>query len=59
MAAITYYIVGLVGYAAKGLLAAGLTVNVEAVTALSIPVVALAVALGVRQVRKLVSRTTP
>jgi uncharacterized membrane-anchored protein len=59
VAAITYYIVGLVGYAAKGLLAAGLTVNVEAVTALSIPVVALAVALGVRQVRKLVSRTTP
>ena len=59
VAAITYYIVGLVGYAAKGLLAAGLAVNVEAVTALSIPVVALAVALGVRQVRKLVSRTTP
>jgi uncharacterized membrane-anchored protein len=50
--------VGLVGYAAKGLLAAGLTVNVEAVTALSIPVVAIAVALGVRHVRKLVTGTT-
>jgi uncharacterized membrane-anchored protein len=57
VAAITYYIVGLVGYAAKGLLSAGLAVNVEAVTALSIPVVAVAVALGVRHVRRLVTGT--
>jgi uncharacterized membrane-anchored protein len=57
VAAITYYIVGLVSYAANGLLSAGVPVNVEAVTALSIPVVAIAVALGVRHVRKLVTGT--
>jgi uncharacterized membrane-anchored protein len=55
VAAITYYIVGLVGYAAKGLSSAGVPLNVEAVTALSIPLVAIAVALGVRHVRKLVT----
>jgi len=59
VAAITYYIVGLVGYAAKGLLSAGVPVNVEAVTALSIPLVALAAALGVRHVRKIVAHTAP
>lgn len=55
VAAITYYIVGLVGYAAKGLHSAGVPLNVEATTALSIPVVAVAVALGVRHVRKVVT----
>ena len=59
VAAITYYVVGLVAYAAKGLHAAGLAVNVEAVTALSIPLVALAVALGVRRVRRVLSRAAP
>ena len=52
VAAITYYMVGLVGYAAKGLLSAGVPLNVEVVIALSIPLVALAAALGVRHVRK-------
>jgi uncharacterized membrane-anchored protein len=55
VAAITYYIVGLVGYAAKGLHALGLHANVEAVTAISIPVVAVAVAYGVRHARRIVS----
>ena len=55
VAAITYYIVGLVGYAAKGLYAAGTPVNVEAATALSIPLVAVAVAYGVRHARRIVS----
>lgn len=55
-AAITYYVVGLVGYAAKGLAAAGWAVNVELAMALSIPVVALAALLGVRHVRKVVTR---
>ena len=55
VAAITYYIVGLVGYAAKGLRAAGVHLSVEAVTAVSIPLVALAVAYGVRHARKIVS----
>ena len=53
IAAITYYIVGLVGYAAKGAKSAGvLPVNPDLVTALAIPVVLLVVAIGVRRVRK-------
>jgi len=53
IAAITYYIVGLVGYAAKGAKAMGvLPVNPDLVTALSIPVVIVVVAIGVRRVRK-------
>ena len=57
-AAITYYVVGLVGYAAKGLASAGLPLHVELVMALSIPVVAVAAVLGVRHVRKVVTRAT-
>jgi uncharacterized membrane-anchored protein len=53
IAAITYYIVGLAGYAAKGADAAGvLSVDADIVTALAIPVVLLVVAIGVRRVRK-------
>jgi uncharacterized membrane-anchored protein len=55
-AAITYYVVGLVGYAAKGLASAGVPLHVELVVALSIPVVALVAMLGVRHVRKVVTR---
>jgi uncharacterized membrane-anchored protein len=57
-AAITYYVVGLVGYAAKGVQALGWNVNVELAVALSIPLVALAALLGVRHVRKVVTRAT-
>jgi uncharacterized membrane-anchored protein len=57
-AAITYYVVGLVGYAAKGLASAGVPLHVELVMALSIPVVAIVAMLGVRHVRKVVTRTT-
>ena len=55
-AAITYYVVGLVGYAAKGVKALGWAINVELAMALSIPLVALAALLGVRHVRKVVTR---
>ena len=56
VAAITYYVVGLVGYAAKGVKALGWPVNVDLAMALSIPLIALAALLGVRHVRKVVSR---
>lgn len=56
IAAITYYIVGLVGYAAKGLYELGLGVNPALVTAGSIPLVVGLVALGVRRIRRLVHR---
>ena len=56
IAAITYYIVGLVGYAAKGARAAGvLPTSPDVITALAIPIVLLVVALGVRRVRKSVT----
>jgi uncharacterized membrane-anchored protein len=55
-AAITYYGVGLVGYAAKGVAAAGWPLDAELAVALSIPVVALAALFGVRHARKVVSR---
>lgn len=56
IAAITYYIVGLVGYAAKGAKAAGLPVNPDLAMALSIPLVLLAGILGLRKVRRAISR---
>jgi len=52
IAAITYYVVGLVGYAAKALKEAGVPLSVELVTGASIPFVVLAIWLAVRRVRK-------
>jgi len=54
--AITYYLVGLVGYAAKALKAAGLAVDPELAMGVSIPLVALLAALGIRHVRRRVTR---
>jgi uncharacterized membrane-anchored protein len=55
VAAITYYIVGLVGHAAEGLEAGGLPVNPALAMGIAIPVVAVLVALGVRRIRKKVT----
>ncbi len=55
IAAITYYIVGLVAYLVKGLKAGGVSLNAELVTALSIPFVLVLVALGLRKLRQLVT----
>ncbi len=52
IAAITYYVVGLVGYAAKALKASGAPIDVDLTTGVSIPVVAVLVALGVRSIRR-------
>lgn len=57
VAAVTYYIVGLVGYAAKGVKAAGVHLDPELTMGVSIPIVALIVALGVRKIRKAVTRS--
>ncbi|HEY5637699.1 MAG TPA: DUF3422 domain-containing protein [Burkholderiales bacterium] len=56
IAAITYYLVGLVAYAARGLHAGGVRLDVDLVTAVSIPVVALLTALGTRWVRRRIAR---
>ena len=52
IAAISYYVVSLVGYAVKGAAAGGFPINPDLVMGLSIPVVIVLIALGVRQVRK-------
>jgi len=57
IAAITYYIVGLIAYASKGAKAAGfLPWSDTLVTAGSIPVILIIVAWGVRRVRKSITR---
>ncbi len=55
VAAVTYYIVGLVGYAAKAIKAGGVPLNTDLVMGISIPAVAAVVAYGVHRVRHSVS----
>lgn len=52
VAAITYYVVGLVGYAAQALHAVGLPVDKEIAIGVAIPVVALLVWWGLRRFRR-------
>ncbi|MDA8107331.1 MAG: DUF3422 domain-containing protein [Betaproteobacteria bacterium] len=56
VAAITYYVVSLVGYAAKALEAAGVRVEPAIAIGVAIPVVAALAALGVRYVRRKIAR---
>lgn len=55
VAAITYYVVGLIGYAAKALAGLGVALKPALVQGIAIPFVILVVALGVRSIRKAVS----
>jgi len=55
IAAVTYYIVGLVGYAAKAFKAAGGHVEPDLVMGISIPIVAALMAFGLRKVRQAVA----
>jgi uncharacterized membrane-anchored protein len=57
VAAVTYYVVGLLGYAAKGAKAAGLGLDAEITMAAGIPFVALLVAFAVHKARKVVHQT--
>ncbi len=56
VAAISYYLVGLVGYAAKAIKATGVALDADLVTGLSIPVVVGLVGFGVWRLRRLVAR---
>ncbi len=56
VAAITYYLVGLVGYAAKALKSAGYAVDPDIAMGVSIPLVALLAAVGIGYVRRSVTR---
>lgn len=52
VAAISYYMIGLLGYAGKAAKAAGLPVNPDLATGLLVPVVAAVVWLGLRRMHK-------
>lgn len=52
IAAITYYVVGLVGYAAKALKTSGIHVDPDLAIGVAIPVVAALVAIALRRVRR-------
>ena len=52
IAAVTYYVVGLVGYAAKAMKASGVHVEPDVAMGVAIPIVAVLVALALRRVRR-------
>jgi uncharacterized membrane-anchored protein len=52
VAAICYYVAGLVGYLAKGLKAGGLRIEPDVAVAVTIPIVAVGVVMAVRRARK-------
>jgi uncharacterized membrane-anchored protein len=56
VAAVTYYVVGLVGTLAKSAVSIGIGINPAIVTGASVPVVAGIAFLGIRQLRKKISR---
>jgi uncharacterized membrane-anchored protein len=56
IAAITYYLVGLVGYVARALRAGGLAVDPDLAMGVSLPFIAVLVALGLRYVRRSLAR---
>ena len=58
VAAITYYITGLVGYAAKAVKAAGVHLDTDLVIGGSIPVIAAIVAFGLHRFRASVSKAS-
>ncbi len=54
VAAITYYIIGLIGYAARGAQAAHLPVNPDLAQGIAIPITLLIVGLGIRRIHRMV-----
>ncbi len=56
IAAITYYGVGLVGYAVKGLKASGVEIDTDLATGISVPVVVILAAWSVRKIRRMVAQ---
>jgi uncharacterized membrane-anchored protein len=52
VAAISYYVVGLIGYTAKGAKVLGVAVNPELLMGVMVPVVAVGMWLGLRSMHK-------
>jgi len=59
VAAISYYMVGLVGYMAKAAKAFGMPIDTNIVTGLSIPIVIIVVWYGVRRVKNAILKNVP
>ena len=59
IAAIAYYVAGLIGYAAKALAAAGIPLDPELAVGASVPVVVLLLYLGLRRMRRRLHREEP
>ena len=57
VAAIVYYVAGVIGYLAKGLKAGGLHIDPDLTVGLVIPVVAVLVVLGLRRARKKIAHS--
>jgi len=58
VAAITYYLVGLINYFARATEASGIPINTTIVTGFSIPVVIVLVWMGVRRIRRRLSQAS-
>ncbi len=56
VAAVSYYVVGLIAYLTKAIKAAGVDVNPDVVTGVAIPIVVISAAMGVRHIRRAVQR---
>jgi uncharacterized membrane-anchored protein len=56
VAAVTYYVVALIGHLADGMATAGLPIEPVLITAAAVPVIGVLMWLGVRRVRKIVAR---
>jgi uncharacterized membrane-anchored protein len=56
MAAVTYYVSGLVGHAAEALRSEGVPVEPASATGISIPIVAIVAWFGIHHIRKIVTR---
>jgi uncharacterized membrane-anchored protein len=54
--AVSYYLAGLISYGGKAAKASGLSVNPDLLTGIAVPVVALIVWLGIRRMKKKVTR---
>lgn len=56
MAAIAYYVAGLIGYVAKGTADAGLAIDPELMVGASVPLVVVVLYLGLRRMRRRLHR---
>ena len=56
VAAVSYYVVGLIAYLTKAIKVAGVDVNPDVVTGVAIPIVVISAAMGVRHIRRAVQR---